>query len=63
MARKRFYLKHGFEEAGFDIKIGQGLMEVLCLNGKVLPEEYLALQKYALGNIMFKLAKVEVLMS
>lgn len=63
LARKRFYHKHGFEEAGFDIKIGQGLMEVLCLNGKVLPEEYLALQKYTLGNIMFKLAKVEVLMS
>lgn len=35
-------------------------MEVLNYGGMVTPEEYLSLQKYALGALFFRLPKIQL---
>lgn len=37
-----------------------GTMEIMHFGGKVSPEEYLNLQKYALGKLLFKLSKMKL---
>lgn len=56
IARKRFYLKNGFVSSGLFVTGVSGDMEVLTYGGAVSPEAYWDLQKYALGNLMFRLS-------
>lgn len=60
IARRKFYFKNGFTSSGIYINGKSGEMEVLNLGGQVSPEEYLALQKYALGNLFFRLSKITI---
>lgn len=62
LARRRFYLKNGFTTSGLFVNGVSGTMEVMNYGGLVHPEEYLTMQRYALGNIMFKLSKMKLVM-
>lgn len=54
VSRKRFYLKNGFASSGLFVTGVSGDMEVLTYGGAVSPEAYWDLQKYALGDLMFR---------
>ena len=60
IARRRFYYNNGFTSAGIFIQGAGGDMEVLTSGGPVSPEEYLGLQKYALGGLLFRLSGIRV---
>ena len=60
IARKRFYLKNGFTSANIFTKGVGGDMEILNYRGNVSREDYLRLQKYALGNLMFHLSGIQL---
>ena len=60
IARRRFYVKNGFTSSGIFIQGASGAMEVLNYGGMVTPEEYLSLQKYALGALFFRLSKIQL---
>ncbi len=60
IARRRFYLKNGFTSSNLFITGKSGEMEILNRGGNVSLEEYRSLQKYALGNLFFKLSKIEI---
>lgn len=60
IARKRFYLKNGFTSANIFTKGVGGDMEILNYSGIVSREDYLRLQKYALGNLMFHLSGIQL---
>lgn len=58
ISRRNFYLKNGFSPSGIFIKGYSGGMEVLSFGGTVSPREYMELQRYALGSLMFRLSKI-----
>lgn len=58
-ARRRFYLKNGFTSSHIHITGRSGKMEVLNFGGIISMQEYLDLQRYALGNLMFKLSDIK----
>ena len=61
IARKKFYIKNGFYSSNIFINGVSGKMEVLNWGEKVSEQEYIALQKYALGNFFFKLSNITVI--
>ncbi len=60
LARRKFYMKNGFTSSGIFITGTSGEMEILNYGEKVLEQEYLNLQKYALGRLMFKLSRIKI---
>ena len=56
IARRRFYLKNGFTSA----EGAGGDMEILNFGGKVSQEDYMCLQKYALGRLLFSLSGMRI---
>lgn len=60
IARRRFYLKNGFTFSDIFITGHSGNMEILNYGSVVLPEEYMDLQKYALGKLMFMLSRIRL---
>ena len=60
-ARRKFYLKNGFSSSGLFITGTSGEMEILNYGEKVSREEYLSLQKYALGNLFFRLSQIRII--
>ncbi len=61
IARRKFYVKNGFTSSDIFIDGASGEMEVLNYGKKVSKEEYIQLQKYALGSLFFKLSKIQVI--
>ncbi len=61
IARRRFYLKNGFTSSGLLVNGVSGTMEIMNFGGEVSPEEYLNLQEYALGHLLFKLSKMKLI--
>lgn len=61
VARKRFYLKNGFESSGVLMQGVSGDMEILCHGGSISGDEFIAVQTYALGKILFGLSKTKVI--
>ena len=59
-ARRKFYLKNGFTSSGIFIDGAGGNMEVLNYGRNVTANEYIELQKYALGRILFRLSKIKI---
>lgn len=59
-ARRRFYLKNGFTSSGIFITGAGGDMEVLNYGGTVSQEEYMDLQRYALGKLFFRLSRIQL---
>lgn len=55
--RRHFYLKNGFCSSKLLVNDVSGTMEIMNFGGTVSPEEYLDLQKYALGPLLFRLSK------
>ena len=63
IARRKFYFKNGFTSSGIYITGRNGNMEILNLGGTVSMEEYMDLQQYALGKLMFRLSKIRPALS
>ena len=61
IARRKFYLKNGFSSSDLFITGTSGEMEILNYGGRVSQEEYLSLQKYALGSLFFKLSHIRII--
>lgn len=59
--RRSFYLRNGFDGAGFCVEIGGGQMEVLRWGGPVTAEEYLGIQRHAMGGLLYRLSHTRVL--
>lgn len=62
-ARRKFYLKNGFTSSDIFIEGASGKMEILNYGGKVSQEDYISLQKHALGTIFFKLSGIKIVKS
>lgn len=60
IARKKFYFKNGFTSSNIYITGRSGNMEVLNFGGTVSVQEYMGLQQYALGKLMFRLAGIRL---
>ncbi|MFR5601736.1 MAG: GNAT family N-acetyltransferase [Lachnospiraceae bacterium] len=60
IARRRFYLKNGFISSGIFITGAGGDMEIMNYGGMVSQEDYLKLQKYALGSLFFRLSNIKI---
>lgn len=60
IARKNFYLKNGFSSSDIFIKGTSGKMEIMNRGKQITPQEYLELQKYALGKLFFRLSKIKI---
>ena len=60
IARRRYYLKNGFTSADIFVEGAGGDMEILNFGGKVSPEDYMRLQKYALGRLLFSLSGMRI---
>lgn len=60
IARRKFYCKNGFTSADIFISGVSGDMEILNYGGTVSREDYIDLQKYALGSLFFKLSKIKI---
>lgn len=58
IARKKFYFKNGFTSSNIYITGRSGNMEVLNFGGTVSVREYMGLQQYALGKLMFRLSGI-----
>ncbi len=61
IARKRFYEKNGYASAGLFTTGAGGDMEVMAKGGAVSAEDYMALQRYALGRLMFRLSRIKLM--
>lgn len=61
LARRRFYLKNDFVSADIFLRLVSGEMEVLVHGGEITAEEYLRLEKYALGRLCFRLSGIRVI--
>lgn len=60
IARRRFYVKNGFTPSGIFIDGRSGEMEIMNFGGRVIAQEYLELQKYALGTLYFRLSGIRI---
>ncbi len=60
IARRKFYLKNGFTSSGIYITGHSGNMEILNFGGTVSKEEYMELQQYALGKLLFRLSGIRL---
>ncbi len=58
IARRKFYFKNGFTSSNIYITGRSGNMEVLNFGGTVSKQEYMDLQQYALGKLMFRLSGI-----
>lgn len=60
VARKLFYVRNGFVSSNLFIDGVSGKMEVLKRGKNITSNDFLALYKYTLGNLFFRLSKVEL---
>lgn len=60
IARRKFYLKNGFSFSDIYITGYSGNLEVLNYGGTVSPQEYMDLQRYALGKLMFRMSGIRL---
>lgn len=58
--RRKFYLQNGFYSSGIFIEGYSGTMEILNYGGIVSPQEYINLQRYALGRLMFWFSRIKL---
>lgn len=61
IARRKFYLKNGFTSSDIFISGTSGEMEIMNYGGRVSPADYMRLQRHALGDLFFKLSKIQIL--
>lgn len=59
-ARRKFYTKNGFTSADIFITGASGDMEIMNYGGRVSEEEYMNLQQYALGKLLFRLSRIRI---
>lgn len=60
IARRKFYFKNGFTSSDIYITGHSGNMEILNYGGTVSPREYMDLQQYALGKLMFRMSRIRL---
>lgn len=61
VSRKKFYQKNGFDSANIFIKGQSGEMEILKKGKSITSQEYLELQQYCLGKLLFFLSQIKVI--
>lgn len=59
IARRKFYFKNGFTSSDIYITGHSGNMEILNYGGTVSVQEYMDLQHYTLGKLMFRLSGIK----
>lgn len=60
IARRKFYFKNGFTSSDIYITGRSGNMEILNYGGMVSLQEYMDLQQYALGKLMFRMSGIRL---
>lgn len=60
IARRKFYFKNGFTSSDIYITGYSGNMEILNYGGTVSSQEYMDLQQYALGKLMFQMSRIRL---
>ncbi len=60
IARRKFYFKNGFASSNIYVTGRSGNMEILNFGGAVSKQEYMDLQQYALGKLMFRLSGIRL---
>lgn len=60
IARRKFYFKNGFTSSDIYITGHSGNMEILNFGGMVSLQEYMDLQQYALGKLMFWMSGIRL---
>lgn len=60
IARRKFYFKNGFTSSDIYITGYSGNMEILNYGGMVSTQEYMDLQQYALGKLMFWMSGIHL---
>ncbi len=60
IARRKFYFRNGFTSSDIYITGHSGNMEILNFGGRVSPKEYMDLQQYALGKLMFRMSGIRL---
>ena len=60
IARRKFYFKNGFTSSEIYITGHSGNMEILNFGGMVSLQEYMDLQQYALGKLMFWMSGIRL---
>ena len=60
IARRKFYFKNGFTSSEIYITGHSGNMEILNFGGMVSLQEYMDLQQYALGKLMFRMSGIRL---
>ena len=60
IARRRFYFQNGFTSSNIYITGRSGNMEILNFGGAVSKQEYMEVQQYALGKLMFRLSGIRL---
>lgn len=60
IARRRFYTKNGFTSSGLFLTGASGAMEIMIYGGQISQNAYMRLQKYALGNLFFRLSRIKI---
>lgn len=58
IARRNFYIRNGFTSSNIYITGHSGNMEILKFSGTISLQEYMDLQRYALGKLMFRFSKI-----
>ncbi|MFR8089263.1 MAG: GNAT family N-acetyltransferase [Lachnospirales bacterium] len=58
IARRKFYFKNGFTSSDIYITGHSGNMEILNFGGTVSLQEYMDLQRYTLGKLMFRMSGI-----
>ena len=60
IARRKFYFKNGFTSSEIYITGHSGNMEIMNFGGTVSLQEYMDLQQYALGKLMFRMSGIRL---
>ena len=60
IARKNFYLRNGFVPSNLFMNSKAGDLEILCTHGTPTVQDFMAVQRIALGRIMFAMSNTIV---
>ena len=60
IARRKFYFKNGFTSSDIYITGHSDYKEILNFGGTISSQEYMDLQQYALGKLMFRMSGIRL---
>ncbi|OLU44870.1 hypothetical protein BO225_09730 [Dubosiella newyorkensis] len=60
IARKKFYQRNGFVSSNLLAKFPSGMMEIMQTGSSISKQEWIDLQKYALGKFFYFMSRMKV---